>query len=84
MGRSDCGHARVRLDADGGGSAATIQVEVVMRPAKDEVEHSATVAREIRVRSLAVHLSVSQTSSDREPVLSVSFGWLGRPRSMMF
>jgi hypothetical protein len=84
MGRSDCGHARVRLDADGGGSAATIQVEVVMRPAKDEAEQSATVAREIRVRSLAVHLSVSQTSSDREPVLSVSFGWLGRPRSMMF
>jgi|GEM_PF-4942077 len=34
--------------------------------------------REVRTRDVQVHLSVSQTSRDREPVLAVSFGWLGR------
>jgi hypothetical protein len=83
MGRSDCGHARVRLDSAGGGSTTTLQTEVVL-PEREGDGDGALAAREIRLRSLQIHLSVSQLSADREPVLSVSFGWQGRPRSMSF
>ncbi|MBW2455630.1 MAG: hypothetical protein JRI68_14015 [Deltaproteobacteria bacterium] len=38
--------------------------------------------KELRVRTLLVHLSVSQTATDPEPVVSVSFGWLGREKIM--
>jgi hypothetical protein len=38
--------------------------------------------REIRVRTLKVHMSVSQSASGKEPVASVSFGWQGRERRM--
>ena len=38
--------------------------------------------REIRVRTLMVHMSVSQGASGKEPVASVSFGWQGRERRM--
>jgi hypothetical protein len=34
--------------------------------------------RELRTREMQVHLSVSQTSNDKEPLLAVSFGWSGR------
>ncbi len=36
--------------------------------------------KEIRLRTLLVHLSVSQTASDPAPVISVSFGWRGREK----
>ncbi len=36
--------------------------------------------KEIRLRTLLVHLGVSQTATDSEPVVTVSFGWLGRQR----
>lgn len=36
------------------------------------------VERELRSRDMQIHLSVSQTSRDAEPVLAVSFGWAGR------
>jgi hypothetical protein len=38
--------------------------------------------RELAVRTLAVHLSASQTSADAEPVVAVSMGWRGRERRM--
>lgn len=38
--------------------------------------------REIRVRTLMVHMSVSQSAAGKEPVASVSFGWQGRERRM--
>jgi len=34
--------------------------------------------REARLRDMQVHLSVSQTSRDKAPILSVAFGWAGR------
>jgi hypothetical protein len=59
-------------------------VQVVLPPPADEVEDAAGPVREIRIRSLAVHLSVSQLSADRQPVYSVSFGWQGKPRAVPF
>jgi hypothetical protein len=39
-------------------------------------------AREVRVRTLLVHVSVSQTAAASQPTASVSFGWQGRERRM--
>jgi hypothetical protein len=36
--------------------------------------------REIRIRELSVELGVSQTSRDKEPLVSASLGWAGRER----
>lgn len=37
--------------------------------------------REVRVREMAIQLSVSQTTRDRAPLVSVSLGWDGRERT---
>jgi hypothetical protein len=37
-----------------------------------------TVERESRTRDMEIHLSVSQTAREKEPLLAVSFGWAGR------
>lgn len=75
-GRSDCGHARLSLSAAQGGQGATITTDVVLPPRQGEPE------RELRLRSLLIHLSVSQLSADREPVYSTSFGWRGQTRTL--
>lgn len=36
------------------------------------------VEREVRTRDMQIHLSVSQTVREKEPLLAVSFGWAGR------
>lgn len=36
------------------------------------------VEREVRTRDVQVHLSVSQTARDKEPLVAVSFGWSSR------
>ena len=36
------------------------------------------VERESRNRDMQIHLSVSQSARDKEPLLAVSFGWAGR------
>jgi hypothetical protein len=38
--------------------------------------------KEVRVRTLLVHTSVSQTAGDAAPIPSVTFGWQGRERRM--
>jgi hypothetical protein len=59
-----------------GGESATVVAPVIL-----ETQRSPRTAwREARIRDLAVHLSVSKTSLDREPVVAVSFGWAGRER----
>jgi hypothetical protein len=66
-GGMECGHARVRLGFDGGGSAATVRITAVEEGG----------VRAVRFRPLKVNLSVSRLKNDREPVYSVSFGWAG-------
>jgi hypothetical protein len=46
------------------------------RPISDEPEE-----RELRLRDVGIQLSVSQTSRDKEPVISVSQRWLARERT---
>lgn len=50
----------------------------LVKQVKVEMGAAAPKEREARVRDMQIHLSVSQTSRDREPVATVSFGWAGR------
>ena len=47
-------------------------------PSPIEQPDSPPVEREIRTRDMQVHLAMSQTTADPQPVLAVSFGWAGR------
>ena len=97
-GHSDCGHARISLQsAPASGDRGWVQLDLVL-PADEEeppaVEadagdpssplggYGAMVVKEVRIRTLQVHLAVSQASSDATPVVSVGFGWQGRERRM--
>jgi hypothetical protein len=77
-----CGHLRVGLPVeDLDGEHAVFRAEVQLpnasaMKAKDE----ATKSDEVRVRPLSVQVSVSKTTRDKEPVVSVSYGWAGRER----
>lgn len=91
---SSCGHVRVSLPLDGAKTAesATVitsvrlpQLEAAPPPKSDTDPANVAFAgvpgfrvEEVRVRELRVHVSVSQTSRDREPVVAVSTGWFGR------
>lgn len=89
-GFSNCPFLSTTMDADtrGGGVAATAFVRVpvaleesempvpaFMRNRGEEVE--TMPVKELSTRLTAVRLSVSRTSSDRVPVVSVTFGWEG-------
>lgn len=41
-------------------------------------EPEAAVEREARTRTMQIHLGVSQSSRDKEPLVAVSFGWASR------
>jgi len=88
-GHSDCGHARLSLKARPGfGEQALVQIEVVVAEPPPRPEQGGggpspgapPPIREMRLRDLAVHLGVSQTTSDETIVPTVSFGWVGPER----
>lgn len=88
-GFSQCAFLRTSMQADGGGRAATVFVQVPIEI--DEMQLGASgpgqrglggpsparTVREAVIREATVHLSVSRTSSDRSPVVSIGFGWEG-------
>lgn len=78
--RAQCAHLRVSLEAPTrtGGDSATVSIGTVLPPLKKR--HGDR--DELRVRDMSVHLSVSKTARDKEPIVSVSFGWEGRERSV--
>jgi hypothetical protein len=93
-GSSDCGHARVSLrTAPGTGEHGSVQLDIVLpekRSGQKKVHrkkgddganpHQPRKPREIRIRSLVVHLGVSQGLKDKAPITTVTFGWKGRER----
>jgi hypothetical protein len=82
-----CGHLRVGLPVEElDGEHAVFRAEVQL-PNAEKSAASAPKAKEesprpdeIRVRPLAVQVSISKTTRDKEPVVSVSYGWAGRER----
>lgn len=92
-GFSQCGFLRTTMQADGGGRAATVFVQVPIEI--EEMQQGegprqrgpggpgrGRTVREAVIREAAVHLSVSRTSSDRSPVVSVGFGWEGESQRL--
>lgn len=92
-GFSQCDFLRTTMQADGGGRAASVFVQVPIEV--EETQRSAGAERrgpgrfrpggtmrEAVIREAAVHLSVTRTSSDRSPVVSVGFGWEGESQRM--
>jgi hypothetical protein len=80
-GSSDCGHAHFVLSsAPGAGEQASAQMDVILPDLPSNDKKPADGMRELRIRSLMVHLGVSQASAEDDPVPTVSFGWSGRER----
>ena len=84
---TDCGFMRISLPAGAkANQMATFETEALLPPAKkaqkSDDDSSGFAARmrslrEIRRRQLLVNVSSTQSSADKEPVLSVAFGWGG-------
>lgn len=79
-----CSHHRVALSADKGGENATLQFTTVLPPLGPN-EHSSAPplpsalpgqhVRDVRARTVRASFSVSQTSRDKDPILSLSTSW---------
>ena len=65
-----CGHHRAALSAEKKeGDSLILTATLVLGPSDE---------KSVRVREVSIQASVSQTKSDPDPVVSVSFGWAGR------
>jgi hypothetical protein len=85
-----CGHLRMPLAVatnDGDTAVVMVPVELPAAPKAKGEERAArvndarepeAVEREIRTRDMQIHVGVSQSSRDKEPLLAVSFGWATR------
>ncbi len=90
--RSQCGHLRIALPVTDEGASAKLFVSVIVGEAKSDPKVTVSGASELRskrrrhregegipkFRALSTQVSVSKTSRDPEPVVSVSFGWAAR------
>jgi len=78
-----CSHLRVGLaveDLDGDHAVFRAEVRLPDGPKPESASKAKDAPEEIRVRPVEVQVSVSKTSRDKEPVVSVSYGWAGRER----
>jgi hypothetical protein len=83
-----CQHTRITLSAQVvGAQTAMLQGAITFpRPADppkeetDDQEKPSDTPEQGRARTLRSYLTVSRSSADPEPVVSVSFGWFGKER----
>lgn len=68
---SACGHVRLSLSSKRRTAAATVRNTVILESTPRI--HGAT--SDVRLRGMYAHLSVSRIGRDRDPLVSVSFGW---------
>ena len=84
----------------GGGQMATIFGNAMLPPVPDDdeapidsskedddhdvVQPANAKMRDLRTRPFAAALSVSQTKSEKEPIVSVAFGWSGKDQHQRF
>jgi hypothetical protein len=88
-GHSECGHFRATMRSEkGSGEVVTVQAMTVApgepEPAEEGASPDVQAIRAMKKRPVLVNLSVSQSSSDREPVISVSFAWVGKESDQPF
>jgi hypothetical protein len=85
-----CSHHRVTIATGGAGESASFDLKVILPPlASGERSSVATElramsdwekkvgAKDVRTREVRIALGVSQTSRDKDPVLSISTEWAG-------
>lgn len=87
LGAGNCGFARAAIKVADGGGVASVQITAALPPVGPgekappnpfgPLEPNAK-AKDIRVRAMRIHLSVSQSSADKEPLVSVAPGWVTR------
>lgn len=76
-------HGSVRLDVIVPDDETTKKSAKKKRPpadAKKPPPNAQGELKEIRIRSLVVHMGVSQGVKEKKPTISVAFGWRGRER----
>jgi hypothetical protein len=78
-----CGHHRVALPANTTGENASMDLSVVL-PSLPRGEGASGGKAGIRTRPMRVHMSVSQTSADKEPIVAISTVWAGPEQVMTF
>lgn len=88
-GHSDCGHFRATMQPEkGSGEVVTVQAMTVSpgepEPAEEGAPPDVQAVRAMKKRPVLVNLSVSQSASDKEPVISVSFNWVGKESDQPF
>lgn len=81
--RFPCGHHRVSLIANGTGESAVMDMATMLPPLPaGSLPQAPPVARtptfpQVRWRPLRIHVSISKTSRDKEPLVSVTSAWNG-------
>jgi hypothetical protein len=79
---SGCTHLRVPLRVErGGAESVSILAAAELPPLERGDARAAKAPAEVRMRPLRIHASVSWTSRDPAPVMTLSFGWEARARS---
>jgi hypothetical protein len=78
----NCGHLRVGLPLDASGDQAVFTVQVRLpsdaKAEKVDTKPGEPAEVEVRRRPMHVQVSLSKTSRDKEPVVSVSTSWTAR------
>jgi hypothetical protein len=78
FGSSDCGFLRTTLDADGPVMVTFSATAITaIDPPPQATDTGPQRSRKARERVLQAFVSTTRSTSDEEPVLSVSFGWKG-------
>lgn len=82
-----CGHHRVALPADATGESASVQLVArlpdlppgELSPAQPLPPPPASKVRahDVRSRTMRIHMSVSRTTRDKEPLIALSTAWVG-------
>ena len=95
----DCGHMRVNVAVEPGtGQMVTVFGSAILPPAPDDDDApdtaksdddddgraKAKAPHDVRIRPFVASLSVSQTKSEKEPIVSVAFGWAGKDQHQRF
>ena len=83
---STCAHGRVALSSDQVGESASLELtttlpalppgELPLVPPPARPPAPGTTFTDLRIRPMRIHVSVSRTTRDKEPVFAVSTGWL--------
>jgi hypothetical protein len=81
---SSCSHLRVAMNAaDGAADSALLKATLRLPEHGDGERTEENGEKRVRLREAAIQLGLSKAKRDREPIVSVTFGWAGRETSQI-